>query len=133
MVATYLTGNNTFPTDVVEDFNPYCYETGTDVTGECFPDICEKYNIKPNRLDVHNKEQLLSELGEGNPIILNVIKGNFTGSGHYITLLGLDNNGDVIVADPNNVANSVKSYPIDLLMNQANDTNGAAWSFEMNK
>ena len=130
MIATYLKGETILPTDVIDAFLPYCYSSGTDVTGECFPDVCSKFGLKANRLDAFNKEQLMSELKKGNPIILNVVAGQFTSSGHYIVLLGIDDNGNVIVADPNSVYNSTQTYPIEVLMSQTNNTDGAAWSFE---
>ncbi len=132
MVATYLTGEDVLPTDVIGAFQPYCYESGTDVTGNCFPDVASQYGLTPKMLDWHNPDVLKAELEANHPIILNVSAGDFTNSGHYIVLLGIDKDGNVIVADPNSVSNSTRTYSLDRLISQTHEIDAAAWSFSKN-
>ena len=130
MIASYLTGKDILPTDVIDAFSPYCFPEGTDVTGNCFPDVSNKYGLETKRIEWRDKSAIINELKEGNPIVLNVEKGEFTGSGHYIVLLGLDDNEKVIVADPNSVYNSTRTYNVDDLISQTHDIENAAWSFK---
>ncbi len=131
MVLTYLTKDKVLPTDLTDAMSNYLYPEGTDVTGNCYPDVCGKYNIKPTMLDWSNKETIRDALKNNKPCILNVSEGNFTSSGHYIVLLGLDEKGDVIVADPNNINTSIQTYSLDSLINQTHQIGAACWSFEV--
>ena len=131
MVLTYLTKDNVLPTDLTDTMSKYLYPDGTDVTGNCYYDTCSKYNIKPTMLNWQDKTEVQQALETNKPLILNVSTGNFTGSGHYIVLLGLDDKGDVIVADPNNINTSVQSYSLDSLLNQTHQIGAACWSFEV--
>ena len=130
MVATYLTGKETTPLDVIEAFNPYCFPDGTDVTGDCFPDVSSQFGLEAEKIDWHNKDAIVKELNEGHPIILNVGKGDFTSSGHFIVLLGINNDGKVVVADPNSISNSITNYDIDSILAQTANIENAAWSFK---
>lgn len=131
MVATYLTGREITPIDVIEDFNPYCYEEGTDVTGTCFPDISSKYGLDTTRIDWRDRDAIINELNEGHPIILAVGQGNFTNSGHFIVLLSINSDNRVVVADPNSISNSICDYDVDFILNQTAPIENAAWSFEI--
>ena len=130
MIATYLLGYDVLPTEVIEAFYPYCYDSGTDVSGNCFPDVASQYGLESKCLDLNDSDAIREELEKGNPIILNVGEGEFTSSGHFIVVLGFDEYGRVIVADPYSVYNSTKTYDFDELFNQAKRVESAVWSFE---
>ncbi len=132
MVASYLKGREITPTEVAPKGEKYYFSNlGTDVTGNYFPDLCEEYDMEPTMLtDWRNPDTIRAALENKNPIILNVVSGDFTGSGHYIVLLGLDEHGEVIVADPNGVGTSTRTYTIESLINQTHDIGAACWMFE---
>ena len=64
------------------------------------------------------RESILNWLSSGNPIICSMGPGDFTTTGHFIVLSGTDGNGNVIVNDPNSIANSSKTWDIDKIMSQ---------------
>lgn len=121
MVVCYLTGDYTYSPDWMIRFaidNGYCApgsgsywslisqggaDLGLDVT-EFAPD----------------KERILANLEVGNPIICIMGPGDFTASGHFIVLTGLEN-GLICVNDPNSRANSARLWDYDAIADQIMD------------
>lgn len=65
-----------------------------------------------------DESSILSELQAGTPIICVVGPGDFTTTGHFIVLAGVDEDGNVTVCDPNSRINSEKTWKIEELMSQ---------------
>lgn len=65
-----------------------------------------------------DESSILSELQAGTPIICVVGPGDFTTTGHFIVLAGVDEDGNVTVRDPNSRKNSEKTWKIEELMSQ---------------
>ena len=63
-------------------------------------------------------EGIRRELKEGHPIICNVGPGDFTLVGHYILLVGVDDQGDIIVHDPNSPERTAKHWDVEVLISQ---------------
>lgn len=63
------------------------------------------------------KKKLVDALEAGNPIILAMGKGDFTTTGHYIVLTGLEN-GLFRVNDPNSIANSRRLWSYEEIESQ---------------
>ena len=55
------------------------------------------------------EDRIRARLDEGCPIIVNVGPGDFTDSGHFMTITGYDSEGFTI-NDPNSRANSEKHW-----------------------
>lgn len=66
----------------------------------------------------YDENSILAWLKDGNPIICAMRPGDFTTTGHFIVLSGVDESGQVTVCDPNSIANSDKSWDIKVLMPQ---------------
>ncbi|MCD8051077.1 MAG: C39 family peptidase [Clostridiales bacterium] len=66
----------------------------------------------------YDADSILAALGEGTPIICSMGPGDFTSSGHFVVLTGVDDDGNVIVNDPNSRKNSQKTWDIDTLIPQ---------------
>lgn len=75
---------------------------------------------------IYDETHILEELENGNPIICIMRAGDFTSSGHFIVLTGVDENGEITVCDPNSVINSEKSWDLKKLMPQMKNL----WSYE---
>lgn len=67
---------------------------------------------------VFDADHILAKLQWGSPIICAMRPGDFTTTGHFIVLTGLDEYGRVTVCDPNSRANSEKSWDVEELIPQ---------------
>lgn len=65
-----------------------------------------------------DKEAIKNHLKKGHPIIASMSPGDFTTSGHYIVLTGLNSKGEVIVNDPNSITRSNKTWNLDTILKQ---------------
>lgn len=67
---------------------------------------------------VFDGEHILAWLAGGNPIICAMRPGDFTTTGHFIVLSGVDEYGKVEVCDPNSRGNSEKTWDVEDLIPQ---------------
>lgn len=67
---------------------------------------------------VFDGQHILERLQAGEPIICAMRPGDFTTTGHFIVLSGLDGDGRVQVCDPNSRINSEKSWDVEELLPQ---------------
>lgn len=65
------------------------------------------------------------KLKANNPIIAIMGRGDFTTSGHYIVLVGLDDDEKVIVRDPNSISRTNQVWDISIFMKQTRNL----WSY----
>ena len=102
MVLTYLTGETHDPVEVANYSTKHGYACDYNGTYEAlFPAISQEYGLNCTQQS-QTSENIINSLSQGNVIIAHMGPGHFTRGGHYIVLKGLDENGKVIVADPNN-------------------------------
>lgn len=121
MVICYLTGDYSCSPDVLINYaisNGYCapgfgsYWTLISAGGRAFGlDVTE---FAPD------KERILANLEVGNPIICIMGPGEFTTSGHFIVLTGIEN-GKITVNDPNSYTNSNQLWEYDSFGDQINN------------
>ena len=71
-------------------------------------------------------DAIRAELRAGRPVICSVGPGDFTTKGHFIVLSGVNENGDVIVHDPNSEQRSLQPWDPDRIISQCLNL----WSFE---
>lgn len=65
-----------------------------------------------------NKEFIWNTLYEGNPIICSMHPGDFTYTGHFIVLTGVDERGDIILNDCNSIVRSERHWEMEELFPQ---------------
>ncbi|MCM1498439.1 MAG: C39 family peptidase [Clostridium sp.] len=68
---------------------------------------------------------ITEHLAAGHPLVCSMLPGDFTYTGHFIILCGIDQDGKVIVRDPNSRKNSGKHWDMDILLPQIR----AVWVF----
>lgn len=64
------------------------------------------------------EESIRATLQSGVPMICSMYPGDFTYTGHFIVLTGIDENGDITVNDPNSPANTQKHWPMSEILPQ---------------
>ena len=128
MVYIYLTGDADYgPLEMAQ----FATENGysTDLEGSSWTLMSEG----ASQLGLYSEELpadgncIISELEAGNPVICIMAPGDFTTTGHYIVLSGVDEGGNVVVHDPNSVVNSHVSWDVETIVEQANNI----WSFSL--
>ncbi|HJD03132.1 MAG TPA: C39 family peptidase [Candidatus Mediterraneibacter caccogallinarum] len=71
-----------------------------------------------------SREQVFAELESGHPVICSMRPGDFTSTGHFIVLVGIED-GKIRVNDPNSRARSQVLWEYDRLESQINNL----WSY----
>lgn len=61
---------------------------------------------------------IYEKLGGGCPLICSMYPGDFTYTGHFIVLTGVDADGRILVNDPNSRINSEKHWDMEVLLPQ---------------
>ena len=64
-------------------------------------------------------------LRQGMPVIASVRPGDFTTTGHFIVIAGVDENGDLVVHDPNSPERSGRTWDAQRVVNQCSNL----WGF----
>lgn len=75
---------------------------------------------------IYDADHILAELKGGTPIICAMRPGDFTTSGHFIVLTGVDEEGKVTVCDPNSRENSEQGWDVENLIPQIKNL----WSYK---
>lgn len=118
MVGYYLTGNILMTPDQVAAFaqkNGY-YAPGYGSSWTLISEGCQELGLSARELPLVEKK-MVDALEEGHPIILALGEGDFTSSGHYIVLTGME--GDAFrVNDPNSRIRSQRLWTYEELAPQ---------------
>ena len=118
MAGYYLTGLETMnPGDVAifAEENGY-YAAGYGSSWTLISEGSARLGLKATELPLV-KKKMTDALETGNPVILAMGKGDFTTTGHYIVLTGLEN-GFFRVNDPNSIVNSQKLWSYEQIEGQ---------------
>lgn len=107
MTASALTGDIYTPPDIVDiieqakpDSGIWYYVKGEGSTYGIFPCVAEKIGLEIEDGIYTSEESLKSYLEDGKIVIISIGAGRiYKGSGHFIVLRGLDENGDFLIND----------------------------------
>jgi len=118
MAAYYLTGDPAMSPDRIIDFaikNGYCIP-GNGTSWSLISEGGKKLGFRVTELPLH-KNTIEGYLEEGWPIICIMGPGDFTTSGHFIVLAGVEEDG-FVVNDPNSKANSRQRWTYEQIQGQ---------------
>ena len=118
MAGYYVTGDESFnPFSMVEfaKQNGY-YSSGNGSSWTLISEGGVKLGLKVTEIPLV-KKKIMNHLEAGNPIICAMGKGDFTTTGHYIVLVGVED-GMIRVNDPNSYANSEKLWSYEQMESQ---------------
>jgi hypothetical protein len=126
MVYQGLTGDNSqtpYTFGVWADEHGYMDEyNGTD-TGFLWA-AASAFGLNMDSVSV-SSSSLISALNSGRVVICNVGPGDFTTTGHFIVITGLDSSGQLIINDPFSSVRSEKRWDADTVISQTK----ALWAF----
>lgn len=119
MVIVGLTGDTSINPKVVADYsyNNGFYVEGVGTSWDLMIEGASHFGIEGKYLYL-NESSLLTSLKNGNPVIASVKPGIFTTIGHILVVTGLDENGKLIINDPNSRENSSKTWDVDVFLNE---------------
>lgn len=100
------------------------YKAGSGSSWTLMSELSEELDLKVHEVRF-DESHIRQELMEKRPIICVVGPGDFTTTGHFIVLCGLDSDGGVIVHDPNSEERSRRTWEIGELMPQIKNL----WSY----
>lgn len=118
MAGYYLTGSETMTPDRIAAFaeeNGY-YKPGYGSSWTLVSEGAQQLGLTAEELPLVEKK-MTNALEAGHPIILAMGEGDFTSTGHYIVLTGIEN-GAFRVNDPNSRINSEKLWTYEDLEHQ---------------
>lgn len=118
MVGYHLTGDRNMTPDRIAQFAQHSgyYESGYGSSWKLISEGAGKLGMKATELPLV-KKKMTDALEAGHPVILAMGKGNFTSSGHYIVLTGVED-GAFRVNDPNSRLRSDKLWTYEELEGQ---------------
>lgn len=118
MAAYYLTGDEAYSPDRMIEFaqNGGYYSPGSGSKWTLISEGGQELGFSVTEIPLV-KKRIFDNLKAGNPIICAMGQGDFTSSGHFIVLVGLED-GLIRVNDPNSVANSEKLWKFEDIESQ---------------
>lgn len=125
MVAIYMTGDTTMNPRWMADFaaqNGYAVD-GSGTAWSLMLEGAQQLGLSSKEIPV-DRERVEANLQAGNPIIALMGPGDFTSSGHFIVLTGIQN-GKLTINDPNSRKHTEKTWDIDKVLDQTR----AAWVY----
>lgn len=124
MAAAYLTGDaGITPYSVAQNAAQQGYYiAGEGTSWELMNTGAATFGVRCEQLSL-DKQQIDAALAAGHPVICSMLPGDFTTSGHFIVLCGIEDDG-YTVRDPNSRKRSEKAWSYDRLSGQI----AALWS-----
>lgn len=126
MVYTGLTGKTDYTPSKMANFsienNYYTVDAGT--SWNLMASGAQKLGLKVEKLGI-SEDSIRQQLRAGKVIISSMVPGDFTTTGHFIVLRGLEGEDSVLINDPNSIANSQKTWELSTVVKQIK----AAWGY----
>lgn len=82
------------------------------------PEGAMQFGLKVENLGIPSEQAIIEALWTGKIVVVLMSQGHFTSSGHFMLLRGVTLDGKILIADPLSLDNSLKSWDLDILMNE---------------
>lgn len=126
MVAVGLTGNTDYnPRFVAKYAIKNGYLDGSKTTWAFMEEGCRAFGLKATSVPL-DKNSMINQLKQGNPIICSVRPGDFTTTGHFLVITKTVDD-KFIINDPNSKENSQRTWTYERLSSQIK----AMWAFSL--
>ncbi len=128
MVACGLSGSGTYDPLTVAEMaeNGGYYTNGYGSSWTMMSELPYQMGLNVREV-VFEEAPIRKELESGHPIICAMGAGDFTSTGHFIVLKGVDEDGNIIVNDPNSYTNSSHTWELSEIMPQVRNL----WGYEL--
>lgn len=131
-----LTGDETDPTEVAEwsyDNGYVCEGSGSYIS--LIPNAAEHFGLSVEKLGKSNADELKQHLEDGKMIIAIMGAGHFTNTGHFIVLLGVTDDGKILVADPVSYNRSTMAWDVSTILKEVKSagSGGPLWALSLPK
>lgn len=113
MAIRYLTGQEVSPEALFQWAFDNKFYFGEGLGHDALSGMAEEYGLKGEWIDNEDLDGVREALSAGYPVVAHMGPGVFTRSGHYILLRGLDEEGMVLVNDPQSVPLSEGAYELE--------------------
>lgn len=118
MVYVALTGKTDLDPKGMADFSTRCgYVDGSETAWALMSEGAAQLGLNPREIP-RDASALKEAVAAGSPLVLSMGKGDFTTDGHFIVVCGVDDNGDLIVRDPNSAERSNKAWDPETVLGQ---------------
>lgn len=119
MITCGLTGSETWNPLTVAQFSEKegYYVPGEGTSWSLMTEGANNLGLTAENIPV-TQENILAALRSGIPLICSMYPGDFTYTGHFIVLTGIDENGAITVNDPNSPANTKKHWSMTEILPQ---------------
>lgn len=130
MVVSTLTKNPMDPAEMAQ----WAYENGYWYPDKgslhaLIPDAAAAWGLNAVGCTAEEVDKIQAALNQKKLVVALMGKGHFTKSGHFIVLSGINEDGQVLVADPASRERSKISWDLDLIMKEAAQNAGAGRPF----
>lgn len=131
LVSTFT--EETIPPDEMAE---WCYENGffSQNSGSyhsIIPEGARAWGLDARSLKDLSYRSMLNELYAGRLIVMLMGEGHFTSGGHFIIIRNVTLEGDLLIADPNSIDNSLSPWAYELIRSEikpSDDAGGPVWS-----
>ncbi len=93
--------------------------------------VAQGFGLEAEAITERTPEQLYEVLSSGGMVVALMGRGHFTNGGHFILLRGTTLTGDILVADPNSLENSLEVWDPQLILDElssARDHGAPLWA-----
>ena len=107
------------------------WAAGSGTKHTVIPDGAAAWGLQVSSFRNLSEADVISELASGHVLVALMGPGHFTSSGHFIIISDYYSGGQVTVADPANLENTLIPWDIQLILNELNsatDYGGPVWS-----